>query len=453
MSPTAANRAEAVFSSGEVIRSETGERSPAANSPGLSCSGNYNLRIGLLTTYFVYAILLNSASLMLMQQRAQFALSDTWAKLIPEIPELTILALALVIASYLGRLGFRRAVLISVLGMTLTCALVPTFPQVSTMVVMFVFGGATFVAVKIATYSLVVRVTSNPRSHASFLCALEAVFMAGILAGNLLFFHLFGKGAADGSWINAFYPVAGLAALAFVFIKRSQAVDSAPAAPSGRPSVREMTRTVRLVFTPLVVAFIVSNLLYVMSEQCAVSWFAAYDRAVVHLPLSLTATQMITCLIVAAGLGRCVAALVIRWLHWLTVVLGCLFAVSALVLFILPLGGSSSTVYCLGNISAPLAAFVLPWVVFFLAPIYPAINSVALTATSPAEHARMSGLIMFFSAVGGIAGKMITSRVFAEYGGESALYLSLVSIGALVIALFYFDRLVERRNGVTRGLA
>jgi FHS family glucose/mannose:H+ symporter-like MFS transporter len=119
--------------------------------------------------------------------------------------------------------------------------------------------------------------------------------------------------------------------------------------------------------------------------------------------------------------------------------------VSSLILFIIPFGGSSASVYRICGVSAPLAAFVLPLVMFFLAPIYPAMNSAVLTATPAAEHAQMAGLIMFFSAIGGIAGKTITGQMFSAYGGEGALYLSLISIGILVISLFYFDRLVEIR--------
>jgi len=94
--------------------------------------------------------------------------------------------------------------------------------------------------------------------------------------------------------------------------------------------------------------------------------------------------------------------------------------------------------------TAPLAAFVFPLIGLFIAPIYPAINSVILSTLPPRQHGPMSGLIVIFSALGGTTGSIITGHLFEAYGGEKAFYFSLLPIAMLTICLAIFSRLQKK---------
>ena len=100
---------------------------------------------------------------------------------------------------------------------------------------------------------------------------------------------------------------------------------------------------------------------------------------------------------------------------------------------------------------APLAAFVFPLIGFFLAPIYPVINSVTLSALPADKHGPMSGLIVIFSALGGTTGSIITGSVFEAYGGQTAFYFSLVPIAILIVCLVFFNRLQKRPVSTVAG--
>jgi MFS transporter, FHS family, glucose/mannose:H+ symporter len=89
----------------------------------------------------------------------------------------------------------------------------------------------------------------------------------------------------------------------------------------------------------------------------------------------------------------------------------------------------------------PAVAFAFPVIGLFLAPIYPAINSVILSNIPVHKHAAMSGLIVVFSALGGFTGSKITGYVFGAYGGQTAFYLSLIPIAILILLLLFFKRL------------
>jgi fucose permease len=115
----------------------------------------------------------------------------------------------------------------------------------------------------------------------------------------------------------------------------------------------------------------------------------------------------------------------------------------ALIILTLPLTRNLQPAAELTWMTAPLAAFILPLVGLFMAPIYPAINSVILSALPRMRHAGMAGLIVVFSALGGTTGSFITGRTFAAFGGEAAFYLSLVPMAGILAALFFLRRLAQ----------
>ena len=77
---------------------------------------------------------------------------------------------------------------------------------------------------------------------------------------------------------------------------------------------------------------------------------------------------------------------------------------------------------------------------FCIAPIYPVINSVILSALPTHQHGSMAGLIVVFSALGGTSGSIITGYLFEAVGGQRAFYFSLVPIALLSFTLYLFKR-------------
>lgn len=88
----------------------------------------------------------------------------------------------------------------------------------------------------------------------------------------------------------------------------------------------------------------------------------------------------------------------------------------------------------------PLTAYIFSLIGFFLAPVYPAINSVILASLPVSKHGMMSGLIVVFSALGGVTGSVISGFIFQYYGGRTAFYFSLLPIAILIFALFVFEK-------------
>lgn len=88
-----------------------------------------------------------------------------------------------------------------------------------------------------------------------------------------------------------------------------------------------------------------------------------------------------------------------------------------------------------------------------MAPVYPTINSVVLSALPKARHAGMTGLIVVFSALGGTTGSFITGQVFARFDGSRAFYLLLLPMALLLATLALLDRSARRQRPLPAAVA
>ena len=143
----------------------------------------------------------------------------------------------------------------------------------------------------------------------------------------------------------------------------------------------------------------------------------------------------------AFAIGRFGAGFALKKIHWFKVVAFCLIACAAMVLISLPLSKGVTASEDTGWFNAPLVVYIFPLMGIFLAPIYPAINSVILSSLPKHLHSSMSGLIVVFSALGGTSGSMITGYVFDRFDGQTAFYLSLIPMGIMLVTVWLFYRL------------
>jgi MFS transporter, FHS family, glucose/mannose:H+ symporter len=176
------------------------------------------------------------------------------------------------------------------------------------------------------------------------------------------------------------------------------------------------------------------------------SWLPTFNKDVIKLNTSLS-IQMASIMSASIALGRFLAGMLLRKIDWIYVLTGCLLAAGALVLITVPLTNNitGQTISSLKDV--PLAAYAFPLIGLFLAPIYPAINSVILSNLPAHKHASMSGLIVVFSALGGTTGSIITGHIFDAWGGQTAFYSSLAPICLLMVLLYLFKK-VQPATGI-----
>jgi fucose permease len=269
--------------------------------------------------------------------------------------------------------------------------------------------------------------------------------MVGVLTAGFIFSAFVDdKNPLSTSWYHVYYLLSGIALVAFLLLASSSIDESAiqQAAPS---SLKEdFLGMLSMLAIPVVLIFIFNAFFYVLIEQSIMSWLPTFNSKVLNLPVSLS-IQMATILAASTALGRFVAGFVLRKLNWFIAVIGCLILAAILVILVMPLANASKDVIVTGWSNAPFVAYVFPLIGFLLAPIYPAINSTVLSTLPKHQHAPMSGLIVVFSALGGTTGSIITGTIFQHFGGQTAFYFSLVPISLLIICLFIFKRIKEKK--------
>jgi len=150
--------------------------------------------------------------------------------------------------------------------------------------------------------------------------------------------------------------------------------------------------------------------------------------------------QITSILAASTAIGRMGFGLLLKKIHWYTLLASCLVCMGLLVLLTLPATRGMVANQVTGWNNAPWAAFIFPLIGLFMAPIYPVINSLILSALPKYQHSAMTGLIVIFSALGGTTGSLITGFVFAKFSGQTAFYLVLIPLSVMLPALYFFKR-------------
>ena len=266
--------------------------------------------------------------------------------------------------------------------------------------------------------------------------------MIGVLCGYFIFGYFINPDdKTSTSWFKVYYMLGGLSLVAFLLLLITPLDESKVNNTAPEKDANEFLNMLLLIGIPLVVVFIISAFFYVLIEQSIISWLPTFNSKVLHLSNTLS-VQMASILAGSIALGRFLAGIILRRIHWLAVLLACLFLAAAMVLLAIPLAQNVSAITEIKTLSdVPLVAFIFPLIGLLLAPIYPAINSVILSSLPKQKHAPMAGLIVVFSALGGTFGSMVTGYIFEHYGGEKAFYFSIGPMAILVAALIMLNRL------------
>lgn len=396
------------------------------------------IRLSLLLTYFVFAILLNSVGTVILQVIHTYQISKSAASVLEGFKDIPIAVVSFLIAAYLPRLGYKRALQLALTLVTAACVLMPLVPAFWTTKLLFFTVGASFALVKVSVYASIGVVTRSKAEHASLLNFIEGGFMLGVLSGYWLFSAFMDPAAPQSSgWLQVYWLLALLCAANLVLLSST----SFPTLelPAVQPLRQDFIAMLRLVYKPLVFVFVLSAFLYVLIEQGIGSWLPTFNNEVLALPNQLS-VQLTSIFAASLALGRILAGVVLKKISWYSLLNGCLLAMALLIILTLPLTHDIHVDADVSLLSAPLAAYLFPLIGLFMAPVYPVINSVILSALPKAQHAAMTGLIVVFSALGGTTGSMVTGYTFANFNGQTAFYLCLLPLSLLLLSVGLFHR-------------
>lgn len=397
----------------------------------------------IVLAYMVFAVLMNSVGTVILQSILSFGVSKAQASTLEGFKDIPVALASFFLASLMPRLGYRRAMMLGLGLVALACVAMATLGSFWTARALFVVIGASFGMVKVAVYSSIGLLTRDRQSHAALTNFIEGLFMIGVLGG----YWLFGAFIDDGDpaslrWLEVYWVLAGMCVTVILLLAGCRLDESGTRIP-GERIAEGFSRMFGLVLKPMVLVFVLSALLYVLIEQSIGTWLPTFNKEVLKLPNAMS-VQIASIFAASLAIGRLSAGLLLRLLPWHVLLNLCVLAMGSLVLLTLPLAAGTQEGQVSGWSTAPLAAWLFPLIGLFMAPIYPAINSVMLSALPRPQHAAMTGLIVIASALGGTTGSMITGLVFGRLGGQTAFYLSLLPMTAILFTLHLFRRESER---------
>lgn len=398
------------------------------------------IKLSLFINYFVFAILLNSVGIVILKSQEIYNVDEVQASILEMFKDLPIAIVSFLIASFLPRIGYKRSMLIGLGIVTVACVSMYFGNSFWSAKILFAAVGASFALIKVSVYSVIGLVTNSEKEHNSLMGRIEGVFMFGIAVAYFLFpaFNIEGDAV---KWLNVYWLLAGLSLLSFLFLffakfEEGHEIPGADLSDDFRQMFLLMGRL-------LVIVFVTSAFLFVMIEQGLMTWLPTFNKRVLHLPENI-GIMMSSILVISSGIGRISAGYLSEKFSWVWILTICIIAAMAMFVFVLPHAVSvqSMEVKSFGDI--PLIAFAFPLVGLFIAPIYPMLNSVVLSALPKKLHSPMSGLIIVFSALGGTIGSRIIGYLFKHVGAGSAFFYILIPLAALLIALFILRRLTAK---------
>jgi fucose permease len=398
------------------------------------------VKLVMYLNYFVFAILLNSVGIVILKAQKNYGVDELQASVLEAFKDLPIAIVSFLIASFLPRIGYKRAMLIGLGLVSVACISMYFGNSFDTAKLLFATVGVSFALIKVSVYSLIGTVTENQKEHNSLMSSIEGVFMIGIALAYFLF-PAFNSDTDPDAWLNVYWLLAGISLLSFGFLFFTRFENQAEI--PGVDLADDFKEMFKLFAKLLTIVFVISAFLFVMIEQGIMTWLPTFNDKVLHLPENIS-IMMASILAISLAVGRLVAGVITKKINWIWVLSFCIVMAMFLVVFVLPktVGLDVKEINSLGDI--PLIGFAFPLVGLFIAPIYPLLNSVVLSSLPQKLHSSMTGLIVVFSALGGTIGSRVIGYLFKNEGPENAFYYTLIPMFLLLVSFFILKKLTSK---------
>jgi fucose permease len=403
---------------------------------------NFRIKLSLFLNYFVFAILLNSVGILIQKSQNRYHVDEVTASSLEAFKDLSIAFVSFLIGSFLPRLGYKKGMLIALALVFIGCLGMYWGNSFTSVRILFACVGVSFAVIKVSVYSMIGLITNNDKEHKSLLSAIESFFMIGIAAGFIVF-PLFYSDTDPDAWLRIYLLLAVLITFSFLILFFSK-FDIPYQAP-GSSIKDDFIEMIRLLKRPLVLVFAIAAFMYVMTEQGIMSWLPSFNEKVLLLPEKIS-VSMAVILMLSIALGRYVSSILVKKISWIVILSSCIVGAALMVLFVLPQTQNMAPKEIRSISDVPFIAYVFPLIGFFLAPIYPLVNSFVLSSTEKVFHSPMASLLVFFSAIGGTLGSRLVGYLFKNIGGQKAFYFSLVPMAVLLVCIFFFSRM-QKKSG------
>ncbi|HMP29300.1 MAG TPA: MFS transporter, partial [Saprospiraceae bacterium] len=118
-------------------------------------TNEFRLKASLFINYFVFAILLNSVGIVILKSIQNYGVDEVKASTLELFKDLPIAIVSFLVASFLPKIGFKKAMLIGLGLVSLDCILMYFGNSFNTSRVLFALVGISFALIKVSVYSMI----------------------------------------------------------------------------------------------------------------------------------------------------------------------------------------------------------------------------------------------------------------------------------------------------------
>ncbi|WP_106791991.1 sugar MFS transporter [Aquimarina sp. Aq78] len=403
---------------------------------------NISIKISLFINYFIFAILLNSVGIVILKSLENYHVDEIEASTLEWFKDLPIALVSFLIASFLPRIGYKKAILSGLLISFIGCLGMYYGNSFWSAKLLFAAIGVSFALVKVSVYTLIGIITETKRAHNSLMSTIEGVFMIGIATAYFLF-PGFNNDNDPDAWLRVYWLLAALIFVSFLllFFIRFEEGNEVP----GVNLLDDIRQMMLLCTKMLVIVFVGSAFLFVMVEQGVMTWLPTFYKRVLQLPPNVS-IMMSSVFAISLAIGRIGAGILSKRIPWVYILTVCIGLAILMVVFILPKTLNVEVQEIQKITDIPWIGYAFPLIGLCIAPIYPLINSAVLSALPKKLHSSMTGLIVVFSALGGTTGSTIVGWLFKNVGAQQAFYYTIIPMILLLLTLLVLHKLT--RNNV-----
>lgn len=366
----------------------------------------------LQLSFLIFSMLLNCMGIVILKF-AGGNVSYSGLGFLESFKDLPIALVSVLSVNLINRTGTKRALLYSLLLVTVSCIVLPFFGDFWFFKIWFAVIGVGFAMAKISIFGILRNNIHTEKELSKVMNKIEAFFMIGIFCVNIGFGWLLTSKYAE-MWKFGFWIIAALAIINFLLLIPADFKENS------NSKAKNKIRFYKLL-DPKIIGFLLIIFLIVFAEQGFNSWLPIFYKN--HLKAdSFLALQSGAFLALFSFAGRMITSRIISRIKWSTYIYTCLFAVCFLLIV-------AQIFYHYSLIQFLILLF--PVLGLFLSPLYPLYNSRMLSKTDQSDVNLLVSVIVVFSSLGSSVGSLSMALVFQH--GLSGYYAGFALVPVILI--------------------
>lgn len=380
-------------------------------------------KIGLILSFIVFSMLLNSMSIIILQFSQNQQQSYTGLGVLEFFKDIPNALVSIFLVEYIKRYSYTKALAYALVISAICSFSIPFLNAFWFLKVWFVLIGISFSIGKICVFSIIKNMAQNENELSSILTRTESSFMFGMFLVNMEFALILNSPYKElwkfGFWLVGFIAVIGVT----LMLKSNFELQE-----SKTPQQEEEDSSAQWKFLlkPRFLLFYLLIFFIVFAEQIFNSWLPTFYKK--HLNTdTFFALQSSAFLALFSFGGRLLASKVTEKISPLRYFYFCLVVCIILLLLSHVLAYQTED-----NLS--FLIFLFPLVGLFIAPLYPLLNSKFLSHHSEKIVGKIVSAIILSTSLGGSIGSISTSYMFQKNLGN--YYLLFATIPLILLLIF-----------------